>query len=655
MTKRVLLVITFLIAATGAAFAGDDAPAWLRQVATATTPTYSKEVPAVVLLDDERVTVSEDGKVVTVQQYAVRILTREGREEAVARAYYRVDDSIKVKDFKAWVIRPNSVKKFGKDETIDIALTDNDVYAEGRIKLISGSDEIDVGMVFGYEAVTEERSVFTQFIHGFQTDIPVLASRFSLTMPAGWRAEGLTFNHAKIEPTVSGNTYTWELRELDPIYPEPDQPATTTLAPRVAVGYFPSAGAKVGDARSFSGWSEVSDWLSGLSDGQAAPTQPLAAKAKELTVGVNDEFARLAAVGRYVQSVNYISIQTNISKGGGYRPHAAGQVFEKSYGDCKDKANLMRTMLKTIGVNSYLVSIYSGDRGYVRKEWASPNQFNHCIIAIQVGDSVQSSMIVKHPKLGRLLFFDPTDPHTPIGDLPESEQGSFALVIAGKEGDLVQVPQNTPEANLDNVTLEAEVLPDGSVRAKMINEMTGQVGSRFRGAHSLLSAADFQKLLNRWLTRSATGLQIGNVAVKDQRDQGRFTLEVSLTVPNYASLMQGRLMMINPSLIPRRAQVSVSRPTRRTPIEIDAEAYTEIFRFKLPTGFVVDEMPEPLVLESAYGNYLMKCESTDTEVVITRKLKLIPAVIPAEDYAKVRKFFGQIGGAEQTPIVLVKK
>jgi hypothetical protein len=655
MTKRFLLVITFLLAATGAAFAGDDAPAWLRQVATATTPTYPKDVPAVVLLDDERVTVTDDGKVVTVQQYAVRILTREGREEAFARAYYRSDDSIKVKDFKAWVIRPNGVRKFNKDEIADVALTDNDVYAEGRMKLIVAEDEVDAGMVFGFEAVTEERSVFTQFIHSFQVDIPVLVSRFSLTLPTGWRAEGLTFNHAKIEPTVSGSSYTWELRELGPIYPEPDQPAKTTLAPRVAVGYFPAAGAKAGEGQSFGSWPEVSDWLYGLSDSQAAPTQPLTTKARELTAGVNDEFARLSAIGRYVQGVNYISIQTNIRKGGGYRPHAAGQVFEKSYGDCKDKANLMRAMLKTIGVNSYLVSIYSGDRAFVRKEWASPQQFNHCIIAIQVGDSVQSPMVVKHPKLGRLLFFDPTDPFTPIGDLPEDEQGSFALVIAGKDGDLIQVPQNPPESNLDNVMLEAEVLPDGSVKAKMSNEMTGQMGSRFRGLHKSLSAADFQKYVNRWLTRSATGLQIGGVMVKDQRDQGRFTLEVDLAVPNYAPLMQGRLMMISPSLIPRRAQVSVAQPNRRTPIEIDAEAYTEIFRFKIPAGFEVDEIPEPVSLESAYGTYSMKCEAKDREVVVTRKLKLIPAVIPAESYGSVRRFFGQIGGAEQTPIVLVKK
>ncbi len=47
-----------------------------------------------------------------------------------------------------------------------------------------------------------------------------------------------------------------------------------------------------------------------------------------------------------MQNIQYISIQTGLGRGGGYRPHASNEVFAKSYGDCKDKANLMRAMLK---------------------------------------------------------------------------------------------------------------------------------------------------------------------------------------------------------------------------------------------------------------------------------------------------------------------
>src|SRR5919202_1263755 len=114
------------------------------------------------------------------------------------------------------------------------------------------------------------------------------------------------------------------------------------------------------------------------------------------------------------QKVQYIAIQTGLGQGGGYRPHASTEVFAKSYGDCEDKANLMRAMLKADGIQSYLVAIYAGDPSYVREEWASPGQFNHCIIAVRVSDETQAPTIVQHPKLGRLLIFDATDDDTPV-------------------------------------------------------------------------------------------------------------------------------------------------------------------------------------------------------------------------------------------------
>ena len=46
----------------------------------------------------------------------------------------------KVKEFRAWLIRPGSeTKRYGKDDTVDIAADLNDVYNEYRVKRISAS------------------------------------------------------------------------------------------------------------------------------------------------------------------------------------------------------------------------------------------------------------------------------------------------------------------------------------------------------------------------------------------------------------------------------------------------------------------------------------------------------------------------------------
>src|SRR5437868_4143508 len=84
MFYRLFAFFVLILAATATAFAGDEAPAWLQQAAAQQAPAYDKDVPAVVLLDESAMTVGEDGRITTTKTYAVRILTREGRDEAVA-------------------------------------------------------------------------------------------------------------------------------------------------------------------------------------------------------------------------------------------------------------------------------------------------------------------------------------------------------------------------------------------------------------------------------------------------------------------------------------------------------------------------------------------------------------------------------------------
>jgi hypothetical protein len=114
----------------------------------------------------------------TVVTYAARILSREGRSAAVAKVLYQTDTG-KVKELRAWLIRPSGeVKKYGKDRVLDIAAVDNDVYTEVRIRSVIAGDDVEAGAVFGYEAVSEDRSVFTQLEWTFQPGrLPTVSRR----------------------------------------------------------------------------------------------------------------------------------------------------------------------------------------------------------------------------------------------------------------------------------------------------------------------------------------------------------------------------------------------------------------------------------------------------------------------------------------------
>ena len=656
MKVLLISVLGLLLLATPASAAvGDEAPPWVKQAVAIKVPTYEKDVPGVVLVDDAFNTISPDGKQNEVYNYAVRILLREGRDYARGRVSYLPDIS-KVKDFRAWLIRPNGeIKRYGKDDTIDEAGDLNDVYNEYRIKKISGVDDADAGCVFAYTFTKEDRSVFSQAEWFFQGSLPVISSRYNITVPDGWRAEGVTFNHPKIEPKVNGTTYLWELSNLAPIPYEPLSPSLTHLVPRLAVSYFPSTPSQSLSIKTFASWGEVATWLTELSDPQVVVDDAMARKAYELTALAKTEFDKIRAIAQYVQNIQYISIQTGLGRGGGYRPHAANEVFAKSYGDCKDKANLMRAMLKVIGIEAFPVSIYSGDPNYVRTSWPSPQQFNHCIIAVKVSDQTQANTIIQHPKLGRLLIFDATDEQTPLGDLPYYLQGSLALISTKSETDLVKMPVTPPEMNQLERTASFELRADGGISGKIQDQSKGQTAARMRTEFRTLSKPEFTGRIERWLTSGATSARLSKLEPADNSAEGNFTLNVEFTADSYGQIMQNRLMVFKPVVVSRREGLSLTAPTRRHPVILANNAYSETVKVQLPAGFAVDELPDPVKIQTAFGSYVTSYEVKGNELVFKRQLSQQATTIAPADYEVVRKFFESIRAAENAPVVLARK
>lgn len=656
--KRSFLIATFAAALAvliPAATARAQAPTWLTQAAAAQVPSYDiKNVPAAELHNEENVTIAPDGTIVRTIRRAVRILESNGKEEAFARVVYQTD-SDKVRSLDAWLIRKTGApKEYGKKETIDIALQSNDLYNEARARLIDAEDDSQVGDVFGFEAVLEEKTIFSQFHFAFQHDIPVLMARFSVTIPAGWKADGVTFNSAKIPPAVNGSTYTWEARDLKPIRPEPQAPSHGSRVPRLAVSIFPDSSAAT-RLRTFANWNEVATWMAQIEDPQMTINDELAAKAKDLTVNAKTEFEKIQAISRYVQGIQYISIQVGTGRGGGYIPRSATDVFSRSYGDCKDKANLMRAMLSVLKIDSYMVSITADDPEYVRPEWPSPHQFNHCIIAVKIGDATTAASVVTHPTLGRLLIFDATDPYTPLGDLPEDEQGSWALIDHKDTQDLIKMPVMSPDMNKVERKVAATIDASGGLVATVVEQSSGQAARRERARLKSLSAAEYRTVIDRWISRGASGASTSKVDPSDSHVEGRFGLKVDFAANMYGQVMQQRLMVFKPAIIGRLDRLSFGDGTRTLPYMIDSSYYSEESRIKLPAGFEVDEMPESVKFDAEFGAYDSKYSVEGGEIVFTRSLRLNRHKVPVEKYDTVKTFFGRVHAAEQSPVVLIRK
>jgi len=451
---------------------------------------------------------------------------------------------------------------------------------------------------------------------------------------------------------VDGNTYTWELRDLPWIEREEHSPGFESLAPWIGVTYFPTGTNPA--LRSLKDWAAVSQWLSGFMDPPAEPTAVVRAKAAELTQSAQTELDKIRAIAAFTQQTNYVEVAMNLTKGGGYTPHPAEQVLTRNYGDCKDKAGLMRSLLKAAGIDAYTVVIFSGDREFVRPQWPSPNQFNHAIVAVKVSAETTAPTVLNHPRLGRLLIFDPTDPVTPVGDLPSQEQASFALVVAGQDGDLVKIPQLPPVSARIERTVDAHMDDNGHLAAHLVTEYFGQSGSSMRYLTRHGGVDKLKENLERSYSRRLGGVTLDKISPSDHALDDRMELAVDLGVGQFGQFMQQKMLVVKPGTLAPDADYSFSNKERKLPVRLESRLRHDSVVIQLPAGFAIDELPEPIEIDSPYGVYHAAWKPGNNSVTFEQSLEIKQTIAAPAEYAKIKDFFDRVLGGQIAPLVLLK-
>lgn len=629
-------------------------PGWATEAAArAPKESYPAGVRYVVLLAEEALTIGADGARSMRERGLIRV-ARPGKGTISAVRSYNTRSG-RIRDFRGWLQTPDGkVVEYGKQNVIDRMLDAEALYDEGRMQAMECDPASPPGSIFAYEVTEEEDSALTTYHHFFQGSEPVVVSRLVVTTPPGWELRGVMLNHDPVEPRVEGGTSTWELRGLPWIEDEPYSPGFRALAPRMGVSFFPpgASGGKT-PLTPLKDWSAASAWQASLADPAAEAGPAIQAKARDLTASAGNELERIRAIARFVQQTKYVSVQTNVTHGGGYTPHSADSVLAKNYGDCKDKTTLMRALLKAIGIESHAVAIFSGDPHFVNPVWPSPNQFNHMIVAVRVGAGVDLPVVQEAGSLGRLLFFDPTDAYTPLGHLPRHEQGSHAMVIAASGGGLIRMPK--PPLTLRRVerVVQGRLTADGRLEAALQSTYHGASGGYWR---YMAERADkeLRQLLEADFSAKMGGLSLDQIKPSSAPDDP-FRLDLSMRVPGYAQVMMDRMLVFRPGALAGAAEYHFPTKERKWPVRLASNLRTDKVVIALPAGFAVDELPEPLSFAWPLGAYRGEWKQTGGEVVFTQTIEVADSLTPARDYAQVREFFARIDGAQAAAVVLVRK
>lgn len=642
-----MLIIPFLLALTGGARA-DTPPVWVQPLLDLSTSHYEKSEPFVVLLDERVTTVKDNGRVETRSRYVVRVLTQEGR--AAARREIQYDSETRISDLHAWHIRADQkIFELGIDKVIEESIGD-DLYNDIRSKVVRFG-EVEIGSVVAFEWKQRESPIVNQDFHFFQLRSPVLISRYQLNLPEGWRMQSAVFNCAPVKPVVEGNNYTWQVENLLGVKEEPLMPDIQGMSPFLAVSYFPQRRDLA--KKSIATWKDVSRWAEQLMHRDPRSQSVIDAKAKELIAGLGSDVEKVRAISRWVQkSIRYASIQ--LGPINGYRPNPADLVLRNGFGDCKDKSYLMLSLLKAAGIESHITLVYSGDPTRVRRDFASPLQFNHAILAIALNSTPSGSS--SQPGIGQPLFFDPTDDVTPLGDLPFYLQGGYGLVIKGDAGDLVRLPVSDEKANTSRRDMTVEVKSDGDIQASVKETLSGQMASITRRRIALLNSEEYSKEKGVQIARDIPGAIIGDLKInRDTELAEPVQIEYQFNAANFANRLN-RLLVIRPVLLRTQQFPLFARTERTKPVLFDMKSVREdIVKIRLPEGFKIDELPANTEIKSGFGEFSLIYQVSEDAITVQRRLAITSQLLPPSEYPEVKKFFDTANAASQTSIVLITK
>lgn len=656
--------LKFLIVALSALFIGTgvhaDAPDWLTAAAALPTPAMAAKAPALVLLDESSVDVDAKGMSVEVHRVAIRILHNSGGSRATGRAAY-IGGTDKIQSVGAWLIRnKQTIETKKKSDWVDLATgSSGAAIDEQRTMLVSLSDKAITDDVFGYETRVQSPMLVAQVSHQFGSDLPILTERVRVTLPPGFSLDPKIYGPVTLLESSSPDRRTLSWTVTDRPY-RPEEPYETPSA-RVDAEIFLRIIAPPGTAgfapHAFSNWAEVVALYQSLNTGQCDSSPGLEAKVRELIASDADDLAKIRALGGHVQKLRYIAINTGLSRGFGWKSRKASVVFSTGYGDCKDKANLMVAMLRQAGLRAYLVSAFLGKERMVKPDCPTPIQFNHAIVAIEVDDRIQLPAVVTAGSLGRLLIFDPTNPYTQVGDLPDALQGGLVHVEVPGNNTLTEVPVLSPRADFKiDRQMEMKLTPQGAVTVTGRISGTGQTGASLRALFEEANLPkDLEKLVTKQLNDKFRGAAVLEKKTNDDRLSGQCTLSFTCAQPKYLQWLQGQTAVVKLDILSRHYLPNFSEKERLLPIQLPPLAINDTIALAIPEGFKIDEVPAQTSLESAYGSCHMTYEIVGETMRLNREVVLNSATIPTAEYAKLRQFLSDIAKADRTSLLLKPK
>lgn len=307
-------------------------------------------------------------------------------------------------------------------------------------------------------------------------------------------------------------------------------------------------------------------------------------------------------------------------------PGSPSETLARGYGDCKDKATLLISVLNRAGVPARLVLLRTGPGEDVVEGLPALNVFDHAIVYIP-GQ--------------RPLWVDPTSPFARAGELPVSDRGRLALIADPATSVLVRTPVGNPEENSVTETREVRMADQGP---GVIVETTISGGLMDQGLRQRLAVEEVRtrKNLEEYALKSMGAKSVGRIEHGNPMDLSsplRLMLEAKEVATARTDLLSARVSLNERVLFGWIPDAAFEESERQLDFIVPFPHQVELRYVVIPApGYRVSKLPDFPELD--LGPVQLKRQATagdDGKAVVTLSVSVRSTRWTTADLDRFRK------------------
>jgi hypothetical protein len=452
---------------------------------------------AVVVYKGTRVTVKESGTSTREEQVVVKLLTPlgVGNHTTLRFDYDPSTSDIEVK--RVTVLRADgSVEQVGTERVVDLPAPKHGLYWPFRMKLLNVPALVPgdavvwetafTGFQIAYLADEEERFIPPQKgefydIVLFGGENPVVEQEYELLLPPGKPVQYAVFNgevEAKVTETSDPKSYRFSRRDIPPCPAEDKGLQASDALTKVILVTLP-------------GWPAKSRWFYLTNEPSFLWSPEIEAKAREIVKGIPDERSKATALNRWVAHyVRYSGL--SMGRAEGYTIHPGTVTFQERCGVCKDKAGMLVTMMRAIGLSETFAAMTMAG---ARVEDLPAEQFNHAVVAWR-------------QKGGGFILLDPTWSPLSAEDWSSAEAEQHYVIGTPQGEELEITPELKPDDNRLVVKLDSVLDQAGNLTGAMRISGTGFLDTVLRRIFGFAPRYEWRRLLEGMLRGLPANLRL---------------------------------------------------------------------------------------------------------------------------------------------------